>query len=62
MRLTDSEVVLTRWKAFIKKQNIHIEFGLVMEVIDLFLRDVLDSGFKGEQFKKTWNADELSWK
>lgn len=62
MRLTNNEVVLTRWKAFIKKQNIHIEFGFVMEVIDLFLRDVLDSGFNGEQFKKTWNADELSWK
>jgi hypothetical protein len=62
IRLMDNKVIVTRWGVFIKKQSISIEFSKAIEVIDLFLRDVADSNFKEEQFKKTWRPDELRWK
>lgn len=60
--LIENEVLLSRWGVFKRKQNIPIEFVKVMEVLDLFLRDVAESKLNGEQFKKMWNPDELLWK
>ena len=62
IRLKDNEIILARWGVFVEKNKLPVEFGKIIEVIDIFIRDVADSKLDHEQFKKRWNPDELLWK
>lgn len=60
--LEGNRVTQTRWRAFCKKQKVDLELSKAIEMIDMFLHDVVNAIISGNSFEKKWVSDEHGWK
>ena len=61
IRLEEDQVIQTRWKAFCKKQKIDLELRKAIEVIDVFLHDVVNTILIEKSFDKNWISSKREW-
>lgn len=54
----------SRWRAFIKKKRamIPVEFGEVLELLQIFLKPVVEAIITGQDFEVKWDCKSESWK
>ena len=63
MDLPDFEIVITRWKAFLKKGKLpDLDFNLVIDIIQKFLKSVFEAIVSEKDFFGQWNCIGQNWK
>ena len=61
--LTSVEIMKTRWRAFLKRiRTPDLDFNDVLNVIQVFLRPVLESILEDRKCIKHWSCDKQAWK
>ena len=63
MDLRDDSGMQKKWIAFLRKiKTSEVEFQVVIEKVNTFLRDIIIAVEENESFTKTWNSADGCWK